>query len=65
MWKKLNWVTGRIKSNMISFNVSSMFAQILNLPNAIATIKDPVCFIGAMRDVVNGITNKNGNVSER
>ncbi|MEE0944892.1 MAG: hypothetical protein UIM24_05520 [Clostridia bacterium] len=63
-WKKLNWVSGRIKGNMISFNVSSMFAQILNMPNAIATIKNPTCFIGAMGDVVAGI--KDGTeVSER
>ncbi|MCI7125890.1 MAG: peptidoglycan DD-metalloendopeptidase family protein [Agathobaculum sp.] len=61
-FKVIEWINGRAKSNAILGNLNSAVAQVFNLPNGLAYIKDP-------RDMTKGIADfvaaKTGDESAR
>lgn len=49
-FKAIEWINGRAKSNAILGNLNSAVAQVYNLPNGLAYVKDP-------RDISRGMTD--------
>ena len=49
-FKVIEWINGRAKSNAILGNLNSAVAQVYNLPNGLAYVKDP-------RDISRGMTD--------
>lgn len=50
IFKAIEWINGRAKSNAILGNLNSAVAQVYNLPNGLAYVKDP-------RDISKGMTD--------
>lgn len=50
LFKAIEWINGRAKSNAILGNLNSAVAQVYNLPNGLAYVKDP-------RDISRGMTD--------
>lgn len=51
----LNTVNSRVKANAVLGNLSSSLAQIANVPQAVATIKDPAVLAKGFKTLVNSI----------
>lgn len=58
IFSTVNWVTSRIKSNMVLGNIGSSVAQMLNIPNAIGYIGNPASLFLGVKDSVSGILDK-------
>jgi hypothetical protein len=55
--KGLNWLSGRIKSNMILGNMSSVLSQSLNLPQVVGKVKNPKLLMQGLADTFNPNTD--------
>ncbi len=65
-WNRLNRLSSRIKSNQVVYNVSCSTAQILNVPQAIAYMRNhPVALNGAIVDTVWGALPGKNEIKER
>jgi hypothetical protein len=63
-YKVLNWLNKRAKANMIVGKASSALAQIANIPQGIATVKNPKHLTKAAGDLVVELMNKAGLVAD-
>jgi hypothetical protein len=52
--KALEWTANRIKSNAVLGNINSSISQILNLPQVVGKIKDPVKLAQGVYDLASG-----------
>lgn len=50
--KAIEWTANRIKSNAVLGNINSSISQILNLPQVVAKIKDPIKMAQGVGDLV-------------
>ena len=65
-WNRLNRLSSRIKSNQVVYNVSCDVAQILNVPVAIAYMRNhPAALNGAIVDTVWGVMPGKNEIKER
>lgn len=65
-WNRLNRLSSRIKSNQVVYNVSCSTAQILNVPQAIAYMRNhPVALKDAIVDTVWGALPGKNEIKER
>ena len=65
-WDRLNRLSSRIKSNQVVYNVSCSTAQILNVPQAIAYMRNhPVALKDAIVDTVWGALPGKNEIKER
>lgn len=55
--KGVDWLNGRIKSNMILGNVNSAISQVLNLPQVVGKVKNPVLLTKGFIDTFNAKTD--------
>ena len=62
--KALQWFNNRTKSNAVLANIASMSKQIMNIPNGITMLKNPLNIFKGMMDTANGFLHRDNETNK-
>ena len=62
--KALQWFNNRTKSNAVLANIASMSKQIMNIPNGITMLQNPLNIFKGMMDTANGFIHQDNGINK-